>query len=315
MNPPFCGYGELSRKDRRNIRSMLQLKGRFNLAHAFVSRAARLYGPERLIALLPSNWVYSRSGWFRRELQEMSGEWVWEDIGDGAFKSVDVHLGILVWRRTRRRNAQAKAVSSGNPLVMAGFEVRHGVATGADDVFLELAQHQVPIGTRSAAVKGRDVARSSNVRVWVPPAINGPEELSAFVASVPKGVLARLRRRSCVRGRGRAVFEYHDPIPGWFTGEPKLLLPEIVTGDLRVELDAEGAKMPLHSVIAIRVPDADVGRKLLKYLQTRRTQTRLFLAAPRLNGGAVRLQVGAVRESLNRWLMKQAGIRPQNLQP
>jgi predicted RNA methylase len=306
MNPPFRGYGELSHKDRRQIRSTLQMKGRFNLGYAFVSRAVRLYAPDYLIALLPSNWVYSRSGWFRDELRQLNGEWEWEDVGDRAFEAVDVHLGILVWRRKRRRNIRRQKPPHKDELVAAGFEVRTGVATGADKIFHQLALRPISVGTRRPAVKGRDVARSSSVEFWVPPAAGCPDELSAFVDAVPQRILAGLRRRSCVQGRGRAIFEYHDAVPDWFTAEPKLLLPEIVTGNLRVELDSSGTKMPLHSVIAVRVPSIAVGRKLLKYLQTAGAQKRLFATAPRLNGGAVRIQVGAVRELLNGWLMSRA---------
>jgi len=306
MNPPFRGYGGLSQDDRLRIRSGLQMRGRFNLGHAFVVRAVRVYAPERLIALLPSNWVYSRSGWFRDELQELKGEWDWEDIGDGAFRDVDVHLGILVWKRSRRRSKSQQQVINGRKPTFAGLEVRQGVATGADDVFCNIAQRSNSMGTWRTAVKGRDVGRTSTRQVWVPPAEYGREELAAFLKTIPRSMLNRLRRRSCVRSRRRAVLDYHEAIPDWFCEEPKLLLPEIVTGKLRVELDAEGAKMPLHSVIAVRVPSIAMGRLLLRYFQSSRVQKRLLRAAPRLNGGAVRLQVGAVRDILNRWMMVQS---------
>jgi predicted RNA methylase len=306
MNPPFRGYGELSQDDRLRIRSSLQMKGRFNLGHAFVVRAIGVYAPERLIALLPSNWVYTRSGWFRDQLQELKGKWDWEDIGDGAFRDVDVHLGILVWSHTPRRGKSRQKISNGDGSTFAGLEVRQGVATGADDVFLNIAQCPNSIGAWRPAVKGRDVGRTSARQVWVPPAEFRREELTAFLENIPPSMLDRLSRRSCVRSKRRTVLEYHEAIPDWFFEKPKLLLPEIVTGELRVELDAEGSKMPLHSVIAVRVPSIATGKLLLAHLRSPRVQNRLLHAAPRLNGGAVRLQVGAVRDILSRWMVAQA---------
>jgi predicted RNA methylase len=306
MNPPFRGYGGLSPNDRLRIRSSLQMKGRFNLGHAFVVRAARVYAPERLIALLPSNWIYTRRGWFRDELQDLKGEWDWEDIGADAFRDVDVHLGILVWKHKRRRSKSRQKVANHQVTTFGGLEVRQGVATGADDVFLSIAQSPNSMGTWRTAVKGRDVGRTSTKKVWVPPIEYSPEELAAFLKAIPRSMLDRLRRRSCVRSKRRTVLEYHEAIPDWFCEEPKLLLPEIVTKELRVEFDAEGVKMPLHSVIAVRVPSIGMGRLLLAYFRSSSVQKRLLRKGPRLNGGAVRLQVGAVRDILSRWIAAQA---------
>ena len=96
-----------------------------------------------------------------------------------------------------------------------------------------------------------------------------------------------------------------------------MLLPEIVTENVRVELDGHGIKMPLHSVIAIRVPTIDVGRKLLRYLRGIHLRRSLMSRAPRLAGGSVRIQVGFVRDAISRWLKTSDGrtamgrIRPK----
>jgi len=74
MNPPFCGYGLLSQSMRKQIARM-KMRGRFNLGYAFVQRAIALYRPEKLMSLLPSNWIYTRSSIFRTELDSLNGRW------------------------------------------------------------------------------------------------------------------------------------------------------------------------------------------------------------------------------------------------
>jgi hypothetical protein len=301
MNPPFRGYGELGEKARARIARTQNMKGRFNLGYAFVHRAVTRYRPDTLVSLLPSNWIYSRASSFRSELDALNGSWEWEDVGDGAFRGVCVHVGILVWRARKSRTRISRPIQGHPSAAGTELEVHQGVATGSDALFCRLAESAGSFGRRAAAVRGRDVGRGSASMIWVPPIKATRAQVEEFIRGVGSQIVAGLRARSCVTSRRRQTFEYHEAIPKWFLGHPKLLLPEIVTRSLRVELDTRGKRFPLHSAIAIRVRSDAEGRALKRYLMSDLCQRVLFAKSPRLSGGAVRLQVGAIREAVIEW--------------
>jgi predicted RNA methylase len=309
MNPPFRGYGLLSETARKRVARLLDMRGRFNLSYAFVRRAVAIYKPAVLISLLPSNWVYSKASAFRTELDELNGKWEWEDIGDDAFRGISAHVGILLWEpKQTGRKARKKRVEGSARLAAAGLEVRQGVATGRDDVFSQIALVPMPFGSHRFAVRGRDVERNTGEIMWVPPSASTDSLCEAFVEHVDKPLVAQLKSRVCVKRGGRRVFEFHETAPKWFRQTPKLLLPEIVTTAVRIELDSQGRKLPLHSVIAVKVPSIAAGRRLRQYLKSEKLQRSLISRAPRLSGGAVRMQVPAIRRVLLMWLRKQ-GMR------
>src|SRR5690606_26162627 len=119
-------------------------------------------------------------------------------------------------------------------------------------------------------------------------------EIVELEGDVPKFIMRQLRARSSVKSGRRRPLEYHENFAGWLQGHPKVLLPEIVSGDLRVEVDARGEKFPLHSTVSIRVPNAEVGMSLKDYLCRPRQISRLKKGCPPLSGGAFRLNVTAV---------------------
>jgi len=311
MNPPFRGYGVLSETTRKRVARVLDVRGRFNLGYAFVRRAVAVYEPAILISLLPSNWVYSRASAFRSELDGLNGKWEWEDIGD-AFRGVNAHVGILLWepKKTNSRISK-KHTERSTHLTAAGLEVRQGVATGRDDVFVQIAQVPMPFGSHRFAVRGRDVERKTGEMIWVPPSTSSDSQCASFAKHVAKPLIAQLESRVCVTSKRRRLFEFHETIPKWFRQTPKLLLPEIVSSEVRIELDRHGTKLPLHSVIAIRVPSIAVGRTLRRYLKDEKQQYSLLSNAPRLSGGAVRLQVSAIRRTLLGWLRERHPERAQ----
>ena len=309
MNPPFRGYGTLDERTRKRIVRLLGMKGRFNLGYAFVHRAVAMYRPEILVSLLPSNWVYSRASSFRAELDALNGKWEWEDVGDGAFHGVNTHVGILLWQQKKLgRRVQKRGASSSTALTAAGLDVHQGVATGRDDIFSQIALVPMPFGSHRLAVRGRDVERNTGEMIWVPPNSSTDTLCSSFAKHVDKVLVAELKARVCVTSKRRRLFEYHEAIPKWFRRTPKLLLPEIAATEVRVELDSYGKKLPLHSVIAVKVPSIAVGQSLRRYLKDAKRQRSLLSKAPRLSGGAVRLQVGAVRRVLLTWLRSKERV-------
>ena len=301
MNPPFKGYGRMSVRTRRQISQGLGMKGRFNLSHAFVRHAMTILRPTYLISLLPSNWVHSRAGWFRSELTAIGGSWEWEDVGDAAFDMVDVHVGILVWRSATVGRTRYVTQDSARNGPTPAFEVRCGVATGADSTFLAIAARRPAVGKVITAVRGRDVDRATGAPIWLP-AAGHKASYTALRSSISSKLRQVLEERSCVLSGRRGTFEFHESAPDWFTRGPKLLLPEIVSGNLRIELDAQGRKLPLHSVIAVRAPSIRTAKNLRTYLLRPEVTHDMLAGAPRLSGGAKRLQVGAVRDSITRWL-------------
>ena len=300
MNPPFKGYGRLCPEARKRVGELYGLKGRFNLSYAFVRHAIALFRPSQLVSLLPSNWMYSRSSSFRGELERTSGAWEWEDVGC-AFDGLSVDVGILHWRPAPSRTRGREKAPRRTTLPTQDVVVRQGVATGRDEVFTALAADPPVVGRVMEAARGRDVGRKSGMRIWVPSELLEGDE-ARVRSHLTADMRRELRRRSCVRSGRRKIHEYHDPVPPWFMDNPKVLLPEIVSGSLRCEVDSLGRRLPLHSVIAVKVPSAEAGRELSEYLALPRQQRRLLTGAPRLSGGAVRLQVGAVRDAVGRWL-------------
>lgn len=311
MNPPFKGYGQQSPSLRRQVTRLLGMRGRFNLSHAFVLHAVRVFRPYLLVSLLPSTWMYSKASRFTADLGALGGSWDWENVGD--FQGVSAHVGILVWRSRKRHGRKTSARTFPSLGDLPGVEVLHGAATGRDKIFIELASQSLPIGDSMTAVRGRDVARKSRPRIWVPPSSPSPVDDKVFRRHLASAQLISLGARTCVTGkRARLLHQYHDAIPGWFRAGPKLLLPEIVTREVRVEFDLKGTTMPLHSVIAIRVPSVLFGRRLKKHLLEPSQQKALLSRGPPLSSGAIRIQVSALKDlriprALLKWKRK-AGL-------
>jgi hypothetical protein len=303
MNPPFVGYGGLQPEVRSSVAAELRLRGRFNLSHAFVKKAIQYFRPEILVSLLPSNWFYSRRSYFFDELNQ-EGAWDWTDVGDDAFDGINAHVGILIWRNSIEKKRK-RSMTHQNPSA-SQLDVRHGVATGRDEAFKRLARVKLPFGKTVLSVAGRDIDKAGK-RVWIPPKrLLLKKEAITLLASMPHDLRTSLSQRSCVTGGRREIYQYHESVSGWFLKEPKILVPEIVSGKLKVEFDATGKRLPLHSVIAIRIPSLAIGRELCKHLRSDAERNNFLRTCPRLSGGAFRLNVGAVRRSIHRWKLRLA---------
>lgn len=301
MNPPFRGYGSMTERRRTQVRRRVGMRGRFNLAYAFVLKAIRVFEPDLLVALLPSNWVYSGGSSFRGELDALGGTWTWRDVGD-AFPGVSAHVGVLNWTSAATARTKGLVVPKRLLRAVGSLSVHQGIATGRDGVFEDLASLALPVGTIREAMRGRDVARGTSSLIWVPPTRLTRRSEEMLSALVPRPLRETLEARSCVRAKKRQAFEFQESMPEWFTGEPKVLVPEVVSRQLRADLDADGSSLPLHSVIAIRVPSAALGQELVDHLQDGAVERDLKSSSPRLSGGAWRLQVGAIRRCVDRWI-------------
>lgn len=310
MNPPFLGYGFIPPEVRTSVRTSLAMAGKFNLSHAFVIKAIQDYRPDFLVSILPSNWISSSASMFRERLEEQGGSWTWDDVGN-AFAGIAVHVGILTWRLNGSDSFVGHS-QFGRQMDVAGFDIRQGVATGRDDVFRELARLRFRGGKRVVAVVGRDVARKGGgAHVWMPSSkLRGANELNELTRLLPPRIRKSLGSRACVKTGRKQVLQYHEAFPAWFLGQPKILLPEVVSGSLRAELDATGKKLPLHSVFAVRVPDVSLGASLLEHFSGDDVFDELRSVCQRLAGGAIRLNVDAIRRSVAIWAQKNVHSSP-----
>lgn len=282
MNPPYRGYADLDVHSRKAA-ARLGLGGRVDLAYLFCAVALRAYRPVVLVALVPSTWRRSRTSQFRQVLANLGYAVSWRKLGNRVFGSVETNVGILVATRTTE-STKAKRTSRKRPA--NSLVVRHGVATGGDRLFAELAK--LGRGRLVEAVSARDIARRRPRprRMWIPkkpprPAIRGR-------------LRSALERRTCVSSRQRQYWETHDAPSSWFFGKPKILVPELFS-ELRFELDATGELFPLHSVLAVRSPSVASARRLLDYLRRPEIVRLIQRRTAVLGGGARRISVHTLR--------------------
>lgn len=306
MNPPFRGYGHLSRRTRKALlHAAPDLSGRYNLAHAFLVKILTQLRPKSVVALLPGTWpkaAYNHLGYLTG-LPRNS----WKVLPESTFRSATTTAGLLVLRNPGERalgNRSARRPHHGLPL-----EIRQGVATGADATFIQLATLHPSSGRLVHAARGRDVAMNRPVdelpTIWVPPA-RKTRSLVSFVEAWPEDIAARLIGRFCVSQNQRPPWRFHESYPSWFLSHPKLLVPEVCTR-ISTIYDANGRVLPLHSTIAIRVNDATEARGVAGLLVSDHTWSWLRRRSPRMVNGAIRLTTPNLRELLaeRAWIRRQ----------
>ena len=186
--------------------------------------------------------------------------------------------------------------------------VRNGVATGADALFIALAGRASRGGEANyACARGRDVARGRKYfdlpRIWIP-SVALPEALAGDgPARVDRRTRSLLARRYCVRVLKKPLLAFHEAIPAWFLGTPKIVVPE-VCARLSVFEDKSGAVLPLHSTLAIAAGRHH--RLVVDALRSPVVWKALRRISPRMIDGAVRLTAGSLRSVLHRYLRSTA---------
>lgn len=150
-----------------------------------------------------------------------------------------------------------------------------GIATGSDSVFV-LAENEVPptlrkfsyptISGRQLGPHGPDEYRLTSAML-VPYDGKGkllPEtqlgDLLTFLSR--PDIERRLKRRTCVSGRQRVWYRFHDNVPLEDMLKPKLLAKDI-TSEPHFWADAEGKVVPRHTAYYV-VPKAGVPLKALQ---------------------------------------------------
>jgi SAM-dependent methyltransferase len=293
MNPPFRGYGELSETARHRIADRVPgLSGRFNLAHAFLARTFSVLEPNKVVALLPGNWVGAKYSQLSPAIP--TSGFTWRPLPDATFKGVTTTSGLLVTRgsTTTRGDGKPTGVQPTNLAV----RVRQGVATGADQTFLSLSHPHPRWGHVTRAARGRDVARGLSLpklpQIWIPP--NGGGDHRVVFRWLPAGARHELSNRYSVLKRGKSCLDFHENIPSWFLGTPKILIPEVCK-KLSILVDRRGEILPLHSSIAVRVDSKLDVDSLAELLRTPKFWETLRNRSMRMAGGAIRITTPTLR--------------------
>jgi len=295
MNPPFKGYGRLSLARRRDIRLLVpSLRGRFNLAHAFLKKAISGFQPTSVVALLPGNW-------FRASYNDLRGPQklralTWKTLPETTFEGTATTSGIL--KLSGFPPQKAPLIKRPNRASRGRRKFRQGVASGADNTFISIGKSRPKLGKVIPAARGRDIAGAvavSNLpRIWLPPT-RQTRALDRFARELEEEIQRALSARYCVRRMQKPWWAYHELPPRWFLGTPKLIVPEICTR-LSVFHDAQGQVLPLHSTIAIEVSSLHDATRVGRFLKTGETWQRMWRRCTHMMNGAVRLTVPILRD-------------------
>lgn len=292
MNPPFRGYGKICPSQRAEITKSLNLKGRYNLAHAFVMHAIEEFSPDNIVALLPCTWARSSAAVFQRNLDATNGEWSWTEIDGNPFR-VATKVGILQWRKGL---CSSVSYSKHTNKRQTNITARVGTATGSDSTYVSLSDvfKNTELGKIVSAVRGRDIGRETSRKLWLPP--TNDSDMKVAARKLPRKERLTLRTRSCVLSGKRHLIEFHESVQPWFLTEPKLVLPEIVSGSqIRITKDLDGLLFPLHSTIAVRAVDSNEADALAREITKKSFLNSLRKISPRLQGASFRLTVNSLR--------------------
>ncbi|MCK4445123.1 MAG: hypothetical protein KAW09_11305, partial [Thermoplasmata archaeon] len=287
MNPPFRGYGVLSKRKRRELqRAVPDLQGRFNMAHAFLKRTITELQPKTVVALMPGAWPIASYNDLQSLLRRKENKW--KALPDSIFHGATTTAGVVVLHNFERPTLDGKR--SLHRRKKSSMVVRQGVATGADDVFFTIAGLRPRIGRIVHAVRGRDIAIGLKPRrlptIWIPP---NPESEGAIsiIDELEIDEKKKLALRYCVRKLGAPIWEYHERMPQWFLGSPKLIVPEVCT-KMSVCLDLDGAVLPLHSTIAILSSNKKSAKSVSELLLTTQAWRFLRKRCPKMVNRAIR---------------------------
>lgn len=300
MNPPFISYRSLGRRQRMRLAKALPSLRRqmFNLADAFVHECIKQLRPVDLVALLPAS-VFRRL----RAAGQCGDRPQWHPLPSNAFNAT-IATGWLSWRPSSK---SASFMAKAGKVQTAGLEprvsahlIRNGVATGADEVYVGLADHPPIEGKVVACARGRDISAQRGLselrRIWIPPQA-GIQDINSALSGKD---IRRLKKRYCVSRKGMPLLSYHEGIPSWFLDNPKLLVPEVCVR-MSVLSDPRGEILPLHSVLAIQTDDELDLRRTRKSLLRPETWKYLSRICPKMAHGAIRLTVSTLDRALRKF--------------
>lgn len=335
-NPPYVSLGNLGGSVKRDKyrKRFKSARGRFDLYMLFFERSIEELAPNgRLVFITPEKFLYVSAA---KELRRLMAEQTVvssihlapEDAFPGfatypAITTLDRRQAEQVSTDVRLRcgtNRQAQlsgdgeswwpklmgdqATSSGPVLGDVCVRVSAGVATGADDVYVQ-AMDDLPTQLRAfarPAVAGRDLSTGMPLPTPHRAILIPYRDTGELLPNTELGALGRhfarasikeaLKRRTCVERK--PWYAFHDNFPA------DILRPKILFKDITKEpffwVDRTGDVIPLHSVYYIVPEREDQLDALCEWLNGPEAKRWLEANCQRAANGFLRLQSSVLRK-------------------
>lgn len=328
-NPPYVPITELSEREKQRYRERFETAtGRFDLYLLFFEQALKLLNPAgRLVFITPEKFLYVETAQaLRRILARKNVEEI-RLINEATFAELVTYPTITTISNEVSRPSSTLAIlrdgseveivppvdgSSWLPLIMGHngissgltleevcLRISCGVATGADDVFVRVAD-ALPANLRRFAyptIAGREMGDfnddlDSRKLILVPYDLDGTlisedrlGKLKDYLSQ--PAIRSQLIQRTCVRRK--PWYAFHETPPLNDILRPKILCKDI-TERPKFWIDQKGKLVPRHSVYYIVPRDSAVIEDLCDYLNSRFVAEWLRSHCQRVANGFLRLQ-------------------------
>ena len=344
-NPPYVGITGLDAAEKATYKAAFKSAvGRFDLYLLFFERSLQNLAPGgRLVLITPEKFEYVKTA---EPLRKLLASWAvasLEHVDEETFPglvtyptitTVDARIPAARHKtRVRFRDGRQHEVElprdgaswngalAGNTIADAAshtledvcIRVSCGVATGADEIFVQPDDPRLPKGLRRFAhptlsgrqlgipgiTQGSEVASTRDVML-IPYSSSG-----ALLAEDQLGDLGthlkrpdnhrKLMGRPRVSEQGKTWYRFYDNVPFSDLRRPKVLFKDI-TPEPRFWADRQGAIVPRHSVYyAVPKPGVDLDA-LVAYLNGDEARDWLRIHCQRAANGFYRLQSAVVKK-------------------
>src|SRR5271166_2470267 len=328
-NPPYVPITELSESEKEHYRQRFETAtGRFDLYLLFFEQALKLLNPAgRLVFITPEKFLYVETARALRKILARKNVEEIRLINEATFAELVTYPTITTISNEvsgpsstlaiLRNGSELKIVppadgSSWLPIIMghngnsAGLTLENvclriscGVATGADDVFVRVAD-DLPANLRQFAyptIAGREMGDFNDALdfrklILVPYDLDGTliseDKLGRFKDYLSQpAIRSQLIQRTCVRRK--PWYAFHETPPLNDILRPKILCKDI-TERPKFWLDQKGKLVPRHSVYYIVPRDSAVIEYLCDYLNSKFVEEWLRSHCQRVANGFLRLQ-------------------------
>jgi adenine-specific DNA-methyltransferase len=328
-NPPYVPITELSEREKQHYRERFETAtGRFDLYLLFFEQALKLLNPGgRLVFITPEKFLYVETAQALRKILARKNVEEIRLINEATFAELVTYPTITTISNEVSRQSSTLAIlrngsevkivppsdgSSWLPIIMGHnghsrgltleevcLRVSCGVATGADDVFVKVAD-DVPANLRRFAyptIAGREMGDfndglDSRKLILIPYDLDGTlisedrlGKLGDYLSQ--PAIRCQLMRRTCVRRK--PWYAFHETPPLNDMRRPKILCKDI-TEQPKFWVDQKGKLVPRHSVYYIVPRDTAAIESLCDYLNSKFVGEWLQSHCQRVANGFLRLQ-------------------------
>jgi len=331
-NPPYVAIYGFSDDEKRNYRATYETaRGRFDLYLLFFERALRSLKPGgRMVFITPEKFLYVETAApLRRLLSKHAIEEI-ELVNEKSFSGLVTYPTITTVVNRPAVRATAVRLRDGTnhrcvldrpgswmPIIrgMSDKQSHHttlkdicvrvscGVATGADDIFIQELETMEPELANFArpTIAGRELTTPGEIESQRGYAMLIPyNEYGELLAVRELGALgsylsrkqARLKERTCVQRKPWYAFHETPPLP-------EILRPKILCKDITEAphfwIDRKGLLVPRHSVYYIVPAHARKIDRLCTYLNSPEASRWLTEHCQRAANGFLRLQSNVLK--------------------